>query len=484
MLQKLFSRTLIFALAPQVPRLANIFVLPLITPFLSPTDYYIYGTLLAYTSALSAFRDLGLGMIFPIVFFKSPHRYKSVWQQLYGYLSIWTIFYALFMATVLYFVMPKEALPNRLLLLALLCIPPAFFENTSSIGYFCYQCKEKAGYIGFVTAISGIFSVLINYFLIAKYNMTYMAWFISLFVAALLSFVMYIIPLVFQNGITPIFKFKKSFILPYLKIAIPAIPHYYSTWLVNSSDRVVMDRYHLNTNSVGIYNFAYTMGNYASMFAMALFRAISPTVTKLWNEKTPESKQHRRDLLFFIQTIILFAFTTCCIWMKEIFIFLTNNSELKVAYSWAIIIIMSYALQTLTATITIPLQFEGKTNVLWKITLVGGLINLLMNLCFLPVFGVGEAALATYVAINYTAFAGFFFKAYKELNDVSYYPLRWLGVGILLTAGLYAGKDLYFIWKIGISLMIAAMALFILKKMKNNLTKYEIQAKINEIGKK
>lgn len=472
MLQKLFSRTLIFALAPQVPRLANVFVLPLISPFLSSTDYYIYGTLLAYTSALSAFRDLGFGIIFPNIFFKYPHRYKIIWRQLYGYLSVWTIFYALLMGLLLFFVMPKEALPNRFMLLALLCIPPAFFENTSSIGYFFYQCREKAGYIGTVTALTGIISVVINYILISKFEMGYMAWFISLFASALLSFLMYLVPLVFKNGIIPIFIFKKSFIIPHLKVSIPAIPHYYSSWLVNSSDRVVMDRYHLDSKAIGIYNLAYTMGNYASMFALALFRAVSPTTIKLWNEKTNESKLHRRDLLFFIQTVMLLAFGIGSLWMKEVFAFLIRKPELQVAYSWAIIIVMSYTLQPLASATVIPMQFEGKTNSLWKITLVGGIINLVMNLGLLPILGVGEATVATYVAIMYTVFAGFFFKVYKEMKDVNYYPLRWLAINVLATIALYLVKDIYFGWKMGITLLVGGIGFLIIKKMRQNLAKY------------
>ena len=95
-----------------------------------------------------------------------------------------------------------------------------------------------------------------------------------------------------------------------------------------------------------------------------------------------------------------------------------------------------------------------------------------MNLCLLPIFGVGEATVATYIAIMYTVFAGFFFKVYTDMKDVNYYPLRWLGINILLTISLYLLKDIHFGWKIGISGLMGAVGVLGIKKMKDNLAKY------------
>ena len=63
MLKKLFSHTLLYALGPQVPKLANIIVLPIITLYLTPLDYGVYGTILAYSGLLAGIKTFGFDFL-------------------------------------------------------------------------------------------------------------------------------------------------------------------------------------------------------------------------------------------------------------------------------------------------------------------------------------------------------------------------------------------------------------------------------------
>ena len=86
-------------------------------------------------------------------------------------------------------------------------------------------------------------------------------------------------------------------IFKYLKVSLPVVPHQYSVYLLDASDRLVMDQLNTSTEEIGKYNFAYGFGNYFSMFSMAIGLAIGPML----NQKLKENKLfHYRDVIFAV----------------------------------------------------------------------------------------------------------------------------------------------------------------------------------------
>ena len=63
MLRKLLSHAAIYGLAAQVPRLAGVLALPIITRYLTTTDYGVAGVVTAYVSALGILQSLGLSVV-------------------------------------------------------------------------------------------------------------------------------------------------------------------------------------------------------------------------------------------------------------------------------------------------------------------------------------------------------------------------------------------------------------------------------------
>ena len=82
MFKKLFSHTAIYGFAPQIVKVAQIFILPLTTPFLSPLDYGVAGVVTAVVGAISVFQGLGLNMILSNSFYKSPGQFKWLWLDI------------------------------------------------------------------------------------------------------------------------------------------------------------------------------------------------------------------------------------------------------------------------------------------------------------------------------------------------------------------------------------------------------------------
>src|SRR5690606_4843929 len=108
MFRQLFSHTAIYGLAPQVVKIAHVLVLPIITPFLTATDFGVFGVITAVIGSVSVFSSLGLNVILANSFVKSPNHFRWLWRQIYGFLILWNVFYAFIVALVVYLFIPQE----------------------------------------------------------------------------------------------------------------------------------------------------------------------------------------------------------------------------------------------------------------------------------------------------------------------------------------------------------------------------------------
>ena len=69
MLRKLLTNSLLFGISPYIPQVINVFLLPIMTQYLTATDYGIAGTINAYTQALTALSTLGFNSVLGVIFY-------------------------------------------------------------------------------------------------------------------------------------------------------------------------------------------------------------------------------------------------------------------------------------------------------------------------------------------------------------------------------------------------------------------------------
>lgn len=454
-------------MGPQVPKVAGIFILPLITQYLTPADYGIIGVVTAYTGLLSGLQDLGISVPMVNTFFKYPKRWRLIWRQLHGIISIWSIFFAFLQALLLYFVIPQEALGDRWLIILLNVVPIALFNTTINFCSRYYQYVQKPTYISFVGALVGVVTILLNIVTIVHLELGYLGWMISSAIGTAISFLLYAYPLYFKHMITPILKFNRGYILGQMKVALPTIPHNYSAYLLNSSDRMVMDVLGININSLGKYNLAYSFGNYFEFGGNAVGMAAGPLTTNLMAMKTLEAEVELKKLIFFLQISFISVSFLICLWCRELFVLLINNVELRDAYTIAIVIIMGYNYRPMYWAVVNRLGFFERTQHLWKISLAAGILNVILNFIFIPIYGYVAAAYTTFVSLIVIGFSGFLLPYYKETmrREIVYYPLVWLFVIIFATCLAFILRDIEWPYKLGISIIVLLFSLLAVKRI-------------------
>lgn len=465
MLKRLFSHSLIYGLAPQIPKIIGVFTLPIITAYLTKLDFGVFGLISAVSGSIAVFANLGLNVMLSNSFYKSPCQYKWAWRQIYGFLSLWNFPYALILATIIWFFIPTEASSNTFEIILVNTLPIILFGPSSTLGATYYQLNQKPFQIAFRSVFIGLLTVGLNVFFIAFMKLGYMGWFYSMAISQFVLQFSYWYPLNKIIKITPIYNFKWRFIKKQLSVSLPTVPHYYSTYLLTTSDRLVMKISNVSTGNIGMYNAANTVSNFMAILANASGQAVGPMLLNAYKEK---NEKLARNLVFVLQVVFLCGTFAVSIWMKEIFHFLIKNKELQSVYPLGIILVMAYNYRPMYFGANARLFYIEKTKSLLEVSFIAGLGTFMLNIVLMPILGFEIAAYTTFIGFMYMGYSGYFLKVYKENEVLKYYPLLWLLATIFLTVLSYFIVEIQIVYKILITLFVLFVVFFGLKKIKNN----------------
>jgi O-antigen/teichoic acid export membrane protein len=467
MLRKLLSHAVLYGLAAQVPRLAGVLALPLITQYLTPTDYGVAGVITAYFAAFIFLHSLGFSVVMSNSFVRYPARYQWIWRQLYGFLTGWSVLFGSLVLGVFYLVVPAEAHHDRWAIALLNALPFIFFSTTDLIsGMYC-QLSQRPLPIALRSFVIGVVHVALNIYFIAYLHMGYMGWFYSAFAAAVVGFLLSFY-IVFQQKLWPIFHFKRQRILHTLRVALPVVPHHFANFMLDTSDRLVLDVVGVPIKRIGLYNVASSFGIYFMSASFAVVQAATPFYMKLFaQEKSREAALQVRSMTYSLQLLFFAATFVGSLWMKEVFALLIRNDELQQAYPLAIIILMGYNFRPMYMAVVNLLAYHEHTNKLWRISAVAGIGNIVLNFILVPLYGFEMAAYTTFAALMYMGYSGYFLKAYQRKALVPYYPLWWLLATLVLLAAAYTLREVEVITKAvvtGVGFVMGMLALLRYRK--------------------
>ena len=468
-IKKLSFNTLVYALGPQLPKLVSLFMLPIITPHLTEKDYGLFGTLMAYTAAITAVKDLGLTSVLSVTFFKYPNKFKFYWNKLYTISIIWAIPLSLFLALILFLVLPFEEKNNFIRIALLTCLPIILFEPSKWIGRKYFQLIERPIPIVINNIVASLAGVLANYITIVKFEMGYMGWFISSFIISFVTFLPYLWVLFRKIKIRLDFNINKKWISRYLAIGLPVLPHFYSIYLLDASDRLILGWYNISFENIGLYSLAYTIGGYFAIVGNALGDATGPMYIKFFSTQKLDDEIKARNLTSIMQLLVIVLAFVIALWLKEIFSILIKNDSLKIGYSMAILILMSFSYRPIYFGPINKLQYLLKTKELWKISFVAGIVNVVLNIILIPFIGIWGSVIATFLAMMFMGFRGYLLQSFKENNPVNYYPLFWFLAICGSTVLVFFIRDIHFMYKLVITFVLLAGATYFYYKHKLKL---------------
>ncbi len=453
MLKDLVKGSVIYGLAPYVPKILTVFLLPILTKYLTSVDYGIIGTITSIVFLVQALQDLGLRVLLANYFYKCKCQYKVIWREIYGFLSAWMIFYALLQGVLLYIFIPEEAESNKWLIIILSNFSTVFFGPTSIIGHKYYQLNLQPMPVAMRTVLSGVTTILTNFVCVVVFKWGYMGAYVGSFAGTFIVNLSYWYVVNKKLGLSPIYNFKIRTIKKLLKVSIPTIPHYYTSYLLDTSYIFAMNIYKRPQAEIGQLTMARNFSHLFESTINAVNQVFSPMTYQYIRENNP------KELRRMVYTYILMIYSMTClysIWAKEIYGLLINNEELAATYKFSIIFIMALNYRPLYVYCCTYFFYHEKTVQLLGITFVAGLISCFIYFVFIPYGGLYAILLGYYVGCVYYGYSGYMYKLYKQK---SIFHLKWyyfFFIQIVASLFVYYAVDYNFIYKIPVTLLLLA----------------------------
>jgi len=240
---------------------------------------------------------------------------------------------------------------------------------------------------------------------------------------------------------------KKLFDKEYIKFAVtfntPLLLYYFSNYIIEQSDRIMIQKI-VSFEAAALYSVAYTVGGLVKIFTAAVTNTLIPLQYRLLEKK--DYKSLERNILTVMLCVVGLS-VLIAVAGPEIIMIL--GGEEYMAAIWVVPPVAASVFFSFFYTVLANIEFYYNDNkYAMKLSSVGALINVVLNLIFIPKFGYVAAAYTT--LFSYMVYAvGHFIHASNLMrrggaeHGLNYYLFLFLGVisttVCILTGYLYHG---------------------------------------------
>lgn len=314
--------------------------------------------------------------------------------------------------------------------------------STAAFGFWATEQKVNLKYkeLVILTLVISIAKPSVGVYLVLNADDKVTARIIGLALVELVGYTGLFVRQMLNGKVFFSFKFWKYA----LRFNLPLIPHYLSVVVLGSSDRIMIERM-AGSDAAGIYNLAYSISLIMTLFNNALMQTLSPWIyQKIKQEKTNDIAPIAYMTLFIVAIVnlVLIAFAP-----EVVAIFA------PVEYYDAIWVIPPVAMSVyFTFCYDLFAKFEfyyEKTYFIMIASVLGAVLNIILNYIFIPEFGYCAAGYTTLVCYMVYAFGHFIFMkkiCKKYLRNTEVYNFKIL-LGITL-AFLLSGFVLLLTYRI------------------------------------
>lgn len=383
-----------FGIVPKIGTFINVLLLPFITQHLTPADYGLWGIISSYVGIFTSFTSLGLHVHLTNSYFEYPTKYNLVWSRMLFILIISSACFSLITFIVFIEILRKISLDVRLWVSLFAVVPILLYPNhILSANLFPLKGTPKPYVLR--NLVASIIGISVTFIFIYFLNAGYKGFVIGAATTSVVEFLIFIRPVWIKEKILPVIERNKVRLKNYFKVALPLIPHSLGFILLSSANTIIMDFYRVKLGSIGLYSNGIMIGNYISIVATGIITAVSPLMQKLYRDRN--FSEYRR-LFILVQGVVLLAISIFSIFMHEIYAILIRNQSLQPAQeiaSYTCFINAVFPLYNFLSNITF---IEKKTiNTLWLV-FVPALINILLTLIAIPLFGYKSVIITTIIA--------------------------------------------------------------------------------------
>ena len=459
---KFIKRIGVVGIANILISISGLIFIPIITKSFSTADYGVWSQVNTFVSLVPNIVNLGLP--YTMVRFLAAEKDKTIIRQSFYSMMLLVLASTIVMILVLLVFSPQiaQALFDGSMQIMYIVIVMAFFAclDLMLLSYFrtFQQITIYSTFLVLQTYIGVVFSIIL----------TWMHQPIDVVVLGRLSgfflvFVAMAILIVRELGFTTKLKGLKE----ELKFAIPTVPNNVSSWVVDSSDRIVIGVF-LGSVAVGCYSPGYSLGNIVLMF-LTPFAVLLPAVLPEYYEKGDMEKVDT-FLTYSLKYYLLITIPACVglsLLSKPLLYILTTTVIADSGYMVTPLVALGAMFMGIYGIVNNIIILEKKTTILAHIWIAVAVLNIVLNVVAVPYIGIYGAGLATLMCYFFAfAVTLFYCRKYARL------PFDYKSIAKIIIASAVMGIFVIIANPVGIinilivvivSVAIYFAALFLLK---------------------
>lgn len=246
--------------------------------------------------------------------------------------------------------------------------------------------------------------------------------------------------------------YKKQYWMFNLKFNIPLIPHFLAFYILNQSDRIMISKMVGNTQAA-YYSVAYTISMMMNLIINALNNALTPYIYISINDKKEKEIQSSTAPLYFLITLLCII---TMVFAPEIITIFAGHRYADAVYVVPPIAASVYFIFVYSMFSTIEYYYQ-KTAKIALATSISAILNLVLNVYFIKIFGYYAAGYTT--LFSYMMLAVMHYIFYRAIVNSK------LGKNV----SIFNMKII-----IGCSVLVLAVMIFMLSVYKYILIRYSI----------
>lgn len=218
-----------------------------------------------------------------------------------------------------------------------------------------------------------------------------------------------------------------STIKSYLKWGLPLTANSALLWVINSSDRYIVNHF-LGIDATGIYSAAYGLSLYAIFFLAPVATVLYPTITQLYSAgDMNETRVYLKHSFKYFMTIAIPSAFGLSILAKSLLTILTRP-EFTSGYIVIPFVASGAVMFSLFRFGLYIIFLSNKTYLAAWLLGAAALLNVLLNILFIPTLGIMGAGIATLVSFGALGIVTLFVSRLYFKFDLD---TRFLGKSIL-----------------------------------------------------
>ncbi len=411
---RFFKNTSIYTFSDVLNKMVPFILLPVLTRYLSPSDYGVIALFFVFTGILGVFMTLELNTAISVNFFKITRDELKVYiANILIITSIVSCLILLFFIIFHSYISKLLALPTEWLFIAIVVTLLQFF---TTINLVLWQSEQNPIPLGIYQISQTIFNLSLSLILIIGFGMKWEGRLIAVSVTSMGFGILSFSFLLNRNYID--FKLDKVYIKNALKFGLPLLPHSLGIWFRTGIDRVFLTML-VSASATGLYTVGFQIASVIMVIISAFNKAFTPYLYEQLKEITAKQKSILVKYFYFYFAVLLLLATSLSLIAPYIIDFLLGKKFTE-SQNYVTLISFGFAFYGMYSLFVNYILFTEKTKYLSYITFTAGLLHVGLSYLLISYNGTIGAAQATAI-ISFITFL-FVWWLSQKLN-----PMPWLG---------------------------------------------------------